>query len=52
MDSVTDAGGTAPGGGYATDYYGGDSVTDAGGTAPGGGYATDYYGGGDDTGSS
>ena len=46
--TIIDAGGTAPDGGYATDYYGGDSVTDAGGTAPGGGYATDYYGGGGD----
>ncbi len=44
-DPVIDAGGTAPGGGYTTDYYGGDPVIDAGGTAPGGGYTTDYYGG-------
>ena len=44
-DQVINAGGTAPGGGYATDYYGGNPVINAGGTAPGGGYATDYYGG-------
>mgnify|MGYP003110360214 CR=1 FL=1 len=45
---IIDAGGTAPDGGYATDYYGGGA--DAGGSAPGGGYATDYYGGGADAG--
>jgi len=44
-DQVINAGGTAPGGGYTTDYYGGNPVIDAGGTAPGGGYTTDYYGG-------
>ena len=50
-DQVINAGGTAPGGVYATDYYGGgnNSVINAGGTAPGGVYATDYYGGGNNS---
>ena len=40
-DYVEDAGGTAPGGGYATDYYGGDG----GGSTPSGGGGNPYGGG-------